>query len=410
MERAVYGVTAMTLLSYAGEYMAFTSILAWLDILLLNSGYTAVEAYGFGFIVSSAYLLFSGVLAIPLGFLADIFGRRETAIAGCLLAGASIMAVSLTGPIHGVSTVIIAMSSLLLLIGVGHATYTTSALAYAGDVSTSNDVGEAYGLVETAEYAMFMFGTPLGSLLAQAYGNQSTFLITGLILVAGALAAVVGMPERKDKGGPEVFPSVETPRGSRWTLLFGALSDREVQTSLLAVFFVSMGFTVFRVYLTQYGSGGTGALANGTYLVFIMAAASVFAAIPIGRLIDVTRRRGIVMAAGFVLGGVALSLIFFQPSVLTLLLWSVVFGAAVMLVRVPQAVVIAERTVTENRASAMGANHGVEHVGYGIGAFLGGILILLFGFTTLQIFLFVGAVTLVFGVLLVPIIWRLKMA
>ncbi len=401
----------MTLLSYAGEYMAFTSILAWLDVLLLNSGYTSVQAYGFGFIVSSAYLLFSGVLAIPLGFVADIFGRKATAIGGCLLAGFAIMAVSLTGSIRNADLVIVAMSLLLLVIGVGHATYTVSALAYAGDVSSSQDVGEAYGLVETAEYAMFMFGTPLGFVLAQSYGNQATFFITGAILMVGALVAFVGMPERKGPTTAAVFPSAAGQgRTSRWALLFGALSDKEVQTSLLSVFFVSVGFTVFRVYLTQYGSNGTSGVAVGPYLVSIMAAASVFAAVPIGRLLDTTKKRGIVMAAGFLVEGVALSLIFFAPSVLSLLLWSVVFGAAVMLVRVPQAVVIAERTVQGNRASAMGANHGVEHVGYGVGAFLGGILILYLGFTTFDIFLFVGGISAAFGLVLFPLIWRLKMA
>jgi len=398
----------MTLLSYAGEYMAFTSILAWLDILLLNSGYTSVQAFGFGFLVSSAYLLFSGVLAIPLGFLADMFGRQRTAIAGCLLAGAAIMAVSLTGAIEGADAIIVTMSLLLLLIGVGHATYTTSALAYAGDVTSSKDVGEAYGLVETAEYAMFMFGTPLGFVLAQTYGNQSTFFITGAVLIAGALAAVVGMPERRVANGAAVFPT-RGPSSSRWAMLFGALSDREVQTSLLAVFFVSVGFTVFRVYLTQYGTNGSSGLAVGPYLVSIMAAASVFAAIPIGRFVDTSKRRSIIMAGGFVVEGLALALIFFEPSVLSLLLWSVVFGVAVMLVRVPQAVVIAERTVHENRASAMGANHGVEHIGYGLGAFLGGALLLFFGFTTLDTFWLVAGISAAFGIALIPIAHRLKM-
>jgi MFS family permease len=400
----------MTLLSYAGEYMAFTSILAWLDTLLLNSGYTSVQAYGFGFLVSSAYLLLSGVLAIPLGFLADVFGRRATGVLGCVLAGVAVMTVSLTGSIHDAVTVISSMSILLLLIGVGHATYTTSALAYAGDVSSSEDVGEAYGLVETAEYAMFMFGTPLGFVLAQAYGNQTTFFITGAILMAGALAALVGMPERRAQGTTFVPQWAKAPAGSRWRLLYKTISDREVQASLLAVFFVSVGFTVFRVYMTQYGTSGSSALAVGPYLVSIMAAASVFAAIPIGRLIDVTKRRGIVMAGGLILEGVALSLIFFEPSVLSLLLWSVVFGAAVMLVRVPQAVVIAERTVVENRASAMGANHGVEHMGYGLGAFLGGLLLLYLGFNTLDTFWFVGGISIVFGIALIPVARRLKMS
>ena len=412
MRRAIYGVTAVTLLSYAGEYIAFTSILAWLDGMLLNNGYSVLQAFGVGYLVSSAYLVFSGVLAVPLGSLADLFGRRVTAAIGCVLAGASILAVSLTGSISGATAIIAAISLLLLLIGIGHATYTTSALAYAGDVSSQEDVGEAYGLVETAEYAMFMFGTPLGFALAQAYGNQSTFYITGAILLVGALAAMTGMPESRAPVSSPEAPGTRDPSRpiSRWSLLYRAISDREVQVALLAIFFVSVGFTLFRVYLTQYGNTASPSLLVGPYVVSIMAVASVLAAVPIGRLIDITKKRSMIMAVGFLVEGVALAFIFFEPSPLSLVLWSVVFGVAIMLVRVPQAVIIAERTIVENRASAMGTNHGVEHIGYGVGAFLGGVLLLFLGFTTLETFWFVAGLSLAFGTALFSIIRKLKMA
>ena len=406
MQRALYGVTVMTLLSYGGEYMAFTSILAWLDLLLLNSGYSTTQAFGFGFLVSAAYLLLSGVLAIPLGFLADFFGRRNTAVAGCLLAAASIIVVSFTGSIQGASLVIVSISLILLVVGIGHATYTVSALAYAGDISTEQDVGEAYGLVETAEYTMFMFGTPLGSVLAAAYGNQTTFYITAAILVAGAVAGYLGMPESAAQPvlSAEV-PMVNPSPGIRGKLMVVtmAVKDTKIIASLLAIFFVSVGFTVFRVYLTQYPF-------SGPYIVAIMAAASVFAAVPIGRLVDTTKKRSLFMIVGFLVEGVSLGLIFYQPNAYTLILWALVFGVAVMLVRVPQAVIIAERTLVQNRASAMGANHGVEHIGYGVGAFIGGILLVYAGFTTFDTFLLVAGVSAGFGVVLLFLARSLKLS
>ena len=167
---------------------------------------------------------------------------------------------------------------------------------------------------------------------------------------------------------------------------------------------------MFRVYLTQYGNTASPSLLVGPYVVSIMALASVLAAVPIGRLIDVTKKRSMIMAVGFLVEGVALALIFFQPSPLSLVLWSVVFGVAIMLVRVPQAVIIAERTIVENRASAMGTNHGVEHIGYGVGAFLGGVLLLFLGFTTLQTFWFVAGLSAAFGLALFAAIRKLKMA
>lgn len=395
----------MTLLSYAGEYMAFTSILVWLDYLLLQNGFGTQEAYGFGFLVSAGYLLLSGVLAIPLGFLADVFGRQRTGIAGCVLAGLSIIAVSLTGLAQGATLVIVTISLLLLLIGVGHATYTVSALAYAGDVSKESDVGEAYGLVETAEYAMFMFGTPLGAVLATSYGNVGTFYITGGVLMAGAVACLVGMPEPERRRGaafgtPAATPGVVKP--STLKLMYAGISDHEVQASLLSIFFVSIGFTVFRVYLTQFGTGGP-------YAVSVMALASILVAVPVGRLIDTTKKRARFMTLGFLVEGVALAFIFYGPTATSIVLWAVVFGVSIMLVRVPQAVVIAERTVVDNRASAMGANHGVEHIGYGVGAFLGGLLLVYLGFSTLDTFWLVAAISAAFGLALLPLSRLLKM-
>ncbi|HYC26633.1 MAG TPA: MFS transporter, partial [Nitrososphaerales archaeon] len=264
----------------------------------------------------------------------------------------------------------------------------------------------AYGLVETAEYTMFMFGTPLGSALAGAFGNQLTFFITGAVLAAGAFAGYVGMPDvhsMKKTPAPDKSPGPLSQPNGPFRLMYEAVSDRKVQTSLLAIFFVSIGFTVFRVYLTQYG-------AAGPFIVAIMAAASVFAAVPIGRLLDTTKRRSTFMAVGFLVEGLALAFIFYEPNDLTVIVWALVFGVAVMLVRVPQAVVIAERTIVENRASAMGANHGVEHIGYGVGAFLGGLLLVYFGFSTLDTFWLVALISAAFGLALIPLARSLKLA
>jgi predicted MFS family arabinose efflux permease len=202
----------------------------------------------------------------------------------------------------------------------------------------------------------------------------------------------------------KVFPNgADSPKPKPLGMLYKAISDPEILASLGSIFFVSVGFTVFRVYLTQYGI-------SGPYIVGVMAVASVFAAVPIGRFLDSTRKRAIFMTIGFLAEGTALSLIFYQPTIPTILLWSLVFGIAVMLIRVPQAVVIAERTILENRATAMGANHGVEHIGYGVGAFLGGILLLLFGFSTLDTFWLVAGISVTFGLALIPLSRTLKMA
>jgi predicted MFS family arabinose efflux permease len=207
------------------------------------------------------------------------------------------------------------------------------------------------------------------------YGNQWTFIITAVVLALGALTAFIGMPERAQSLLRETGTKhMSEANQSGISLLRVAIADQGVLLSLLSVLVVSIGFTVFRIYMTQYGSAGPAVFA-GPLLVSVMAAASVGSAVPIGWLLDKTRRRTLFIAVGFLAEAVALGLIFLGPTPISLLLWSVVFGVAIMMVRVPQAVIIAERTVFGNRAGAMGTNHGVEHVGYGLGAFLGGVLV-----------------------------------
>lgn len=408
MQRSLFGVTAMTLLSYGGEYMAFTSILVVLFNLLVKSGMPALEAYGFGLLVSSVYLLISGVLAVPFGSLSDKFGRRNLAVVGCTAAGVGILAVPASAALTTTGSVILGMALILSLVGIGHATYTTSALAYAGDISTEKDVGEVYGLVETAEYTMFMFGTPLGAILAQQYGLQITFYLPGGILILGALAAFVGMPERRglvpSTLSDEVDPkTISMEGGNKIRLLLAAVKDRGVLAALFSIFFVSVGFTVFRLVLTPYGTNGQPGIISGPLLITLMAVASVVSAVPIGYFIDSSKKRTPFMIAGFLGSAAALALIFVAPSPLSLVAWSAVFGVAIMLVRVPQAVVVAERTVLENRAGAMGANHAVEHVGYGAGAFLGGLLLTSYSLSLSDTFLVFGLILLAFGFLLLPL-------
>ena len=418
--RGLAGVTTMTLLSYGGEYMAFTSVLTWLYNLTTARGVDPLQAYGFGFFVSAVYLLVSGVLAVPFGSLSDRFGRRPLAVVGCVAAGLSILALPATALLTEANFVILAVSLVLLFVGIGHGTFTASALAYAGDISSSANVGQAYGLVETAEYAMFMFGTPLGFIVAQLYGNTWTFVITGGILLTAALAAVVGMPERRksaestasssqsgEVGKTDASLTVAAnsePQG-QIKLLYKAVQDSGVLIALLAIFFVSMGFTAFRIYMTQYGTSGQAVPFVGPYLISIMAIASTLAAVPIGKLVDLSKKRMPVLIVGFVIEAIALVAILVNPTAVTLIAWSVAFGVAIMLVRIPQAVIVAERTQVENRAGAMGANHAVEHIGYGAGAFLGGLFVVSFGLSSLTSFAVFGAVSLVAGLVFLPL-WK----
>src|SRR5260370_17810347 len=78
-----FGVGGVGLLTYIGEYASYIVVLAFLsDKLTISFGFTA----GFALIgtISGVYLVLSGLVAIPIGYLSDKYGRRRFTLIICL--------------------------------------------------------------------------------------------------------------------------------------------------------------------------------------------------------------------------------------------------------------------------------------------------------------------------------------
>ena len=116
------------------------------------------------------------------------------------------------------------------------------------------------------------------------------------------------------------------------------------------------------------------------YFASIMAITGVLFMVPLGHYEDRTERRMPYLVAGLIGAAASLSIVFFfPPSVLSFLVAAVAYGLSIGAVRVSQLVILAEASHPSNRAAIMGTNHALEHVGYGLAAFLIGALIALPG-------------------------------
>jgi MFS family permease len=351
--------------------------------LLYRSGVEPIFAYGLTGPVSFAYLIASGVLSVPFGVLSDKYGRRVFTVIGCLAGGAGLIALPLTASLVGLYPILVTISAIFLLIGIGHASYTAGVLAYTGDISSEEDIGEAYGLVELAEFTSFSFAPALGGVLATLLGLSAAFLFSGATLMAAALIGYLGMKQATVRKMPLGMPDGEARPviPNRFRLFLNALRNPGVLLALFATLLLALALQTFRNFVPLFGTNAGFSVFYLTIFVSIEAVASLGVSFPTGILLDRTGRRTPILIAGLIGSAVTLALVVLVPRVLIVGIWSAVFGVFVGITRVPPVVMITEGTVIENRAASMGASHAFEHAGYAVGAVAGGFLLSQLGFT-----------------------------
>jgi len=402
------GVSSVGFLSYVGEYASYIVVLAFIsDKLTINFG---LGDFGYLLIgtLSSAYLVGSGLIAVPIGHLSDKFGRRWFAVGGCALGVVGLVSLIFANGVTNLTEFAVGMSVSLCALGIGHGTYTASTLAYTGDIAGKYEaMGKSYGLIEGAEFAGYAFGPALGTTVAFLSGRVTVFEVSASMLLVAAAIAFVSMPEIRSAaeirsphahehegvehdaiesvvdaaGGEEGDPHVH---GASWGDYVAAFKVPIISVALLTTFVGSIGFSGFFYYVPLYANSLKGfvpafGLLYG-YFASIMALTAVILMVPIGHIEDAGKRRMPYLAAGLVLGALSLSFVFITASVPSFVIASLAFGFSIAIVRVSQLVILAERSNPSNRAAIMGTNHAVEHAGYGVATLAVGALIAFLGF------------------------------
>src|SRR5580658_7122940 len=88
----VFGpVGAMAILTYMAEYASFVVVLAFISDKFTITFRLGDFGYFFVGLVSSGFLISSGLVAIVMGHLADKYGRRKMTIVGCLLGSVALI-------------------------------------------------------------------------------------------------------------------------------------------------------------------------------------------------------------------------------------------------------------------------------------------------------------------------------
>lgn len=145
--------------------------------------------------VATSYILAGAVFLIPVGRLADIYGRRRVFVSGLALFFLSTLASGLTPSAHWLIAVRIVQ-------GMGGAMIATTGTAIITSVFPPNERGKVIGIQVGAVYSGLSVGPFVGGLLTQQLGWRAVFLCTSpFALVALVIAIFMLKDEWADSKG-----------------------------------------------------------------------------------------------------------------------------------------------------------------------------------------------------------------
>ncbi|HIJ87233.1 MAG TPA: MFS transporter [Desulfuromonadales bacterium] len=314
--------------------------------------------------INGAFMLTVALLSMPAGLLADRTGRNVPIVLGVAATAVSSLLVTLcTQPEQMVAAYII--------FGVGLAAFAPAMLSLVADVIPSNLLGQAYGWYTTAIYIAMTLGPALGGYLAKVLGLRQVFLVSGGLLTAVTLLALLILPK-----GPPRHTTVLTLSLAN---SFSLLRIRSLLACLLATLASCIGFGVFLTFLPLYASQHGFDSAQVGLLFAAQAITNVVGRVPIGRLADRSERRWLV-AVGLIF--LASALIALGQVVLFshLIICAVVMGVGMALTFTAIGALIAELTPAMQRGLAMGMYNSCIYLGMMFGSTVMGITLKQIGY------------------------------
>ncbi|MDG6914978.1 MAG: MFS transporter [Nitrososphaerota archaeon] len=393
--RAFAGVGAMAILTYMGEYAAFIIVLVYLSDKFTVQFQMGTVGYALVGTISGVFLIASGLAAIYMGHLCDLYGRRRMMIIGCLVGAVSLSSLIVANSFSQLVPFAVATAASMVTLAMAHGTYTAATLAYGGDLAEVHQtMGKAYGLVDGAEFAGYAFGPALGSTVAFLLRSRTdVFEMSTSLLLVSAVLAVFFMPEVRHLVQPRGEAHHDEPEpasahshahvhdhSASWRDYLAAFKLPIVGVALLTTFVGAVGFSAFFTFVPLYAHFLQGIVPPFSFLygyfASIMAVSGILFMVPFGHFVDRRQRRMPYLVAGLVAAAASLLLVAgLQATVESFILASVTFGLSIGAVRVGQLVILAESSHPSNRAAVMGTNHAMEHVGYGVAAILAGTLV-----------------------------------
>jgi MFS family permease len=297
--------------------------------------------------INGAFMLTAGLLSIPAGLLADRTGRKLPIIAGVIATAASSLLVT---QCHQPGQ----MAAAYVFFGAGLAAFAPGMLSLVADVMPAHRLGQAYGWYTTAIYTAMTLGPATGGYLAKLMGLRGVFVVSGGLLVAVAVLALLVLPQ----GAPRHKTDLHSALAGSVELL----RNRRLLACLLATAVSCIGFGVFLTFLPLYASLHGYDPAQVGLVFAAQAVTNVVGRVPIGRLADRCDRSRLV-AVGLVCLAVALAMMGQVIQLGQLMACAVVMGVGMALTFTAIGALIAELIPAVQRGLAMGMYNSCIYLG-----------------------------------------------
>lgn len=382
MTKSTYNMAPFLLLCLIG-FAAFFSSYLRIPVMPLFAATLGAGPAQVG-TINGAFMLTAGLLSIPAGLLADRTGRKLPIIAGLFATAASSLLVT---QCHQPGQ----MAAAYILFGAGLAALAPGMLSLVADVMPSDRLGQAYGWYTTAIYIAMTLGPASGGYLAKALGLRQVFVVSGALLVAVAVLALLVLPQ-----GP---PRHKTDLHAALAGSVELLRNRRLLACLLATAGSCVGFGVFLTFLPLYAALQGYDPAQVGLMFAAQAVTNVVGRVPIGRVADRFDRRWLV-TFGLICLAVALVSLGQFVQLTQLMACAIVMGVGMALTFTAIGALIAELVPAVQRGLAMGMYNSCVYLGMMAGSTVMGIALKRIGYPTG--FAVAGSVALVTLLLFFP--------
>jgi len=292
-------------------------------------------------IINSAFLLMAGILSLPMGILADRFGRK-------LFASLGLIVLSITSFLLYFSKTPIQVMWIYLFFVAGLAAFGPTMMSFVADFSPVTHLGRSYGWYTTALYTSMSLGPAIGGFVAQQRGFLQVFLISGTIIFLTFWAVLLFLPpthlviaDRPQKRNPSIIVREllkNRPLLSCWLVTLGGCFALGMFITFLPLHAQNQSLTVWQIGLVFAAQGLSNALSR----------------IPFGYLSDKVVNRSTLVVIGLIGFSASMAGFAISKSMIHFVTFAVAFGASMGLAFTSVGALIAEVVPLESRGLAMG--------------------------------------------------------
>jgi len=331
-------------------------------------------------VVASSFSYVMALLQVPMGILADRFGRHKLFLSAFIIfVVASLLYPITTNPVQ--------LGVVRAFQGVGNAAILPASMALAVDLSPEKKRAAAIGWLTASFQLGLMVGPITGGFLVEHFGFDATFYICAAISVV-ALAFVLSRFK-------SITISTHTEIGgdNSW----GWLKHSLFFVGILTAFFIAIGSGTITTYVPLYwlSLGLTGAW-SGAVITAVFGTSAIFR-MSFGTWIDKFNRKHMIIC-GLVLNAVAVALMATLHSFLPLIMAGIIFGIGLGTANPVGLAVVADLAPAKRRGLAMSMNTAFYQAGFGLGPTLLGLVA---GASNFETMFLVCSASTVFGLLVI---------